>query len=172
MKRLAFLPLVALVFLTACGDEATQPLEPDATAALSPGGSGGAHDRATGDVTWTSAPGVEGLRTEFDAHSGAPGDRPDRGTVTSYHPDGGTRIVDVECAYVSGNEAWFGGDIIYADGEYAGQTDDDILYWVQDNDIPGTAGPDMIGSWRDLDCDDLGDWQGGGTVTAGNLNVF
>jgi hypothetical protein len=46
------------------------------------------HQKITGDVNWTSARGVENLRTVFSVHLDAPGKNPIRGTVTHYNPDG------------------------------------------------------------------------------------
>lgn len=128
---------------------------------------GGAADKATGDVTWTSQPGVEGYRTVFDAHEDRDG-RPAKGEVTFYHPDGGKRIVDIECAEIDGNEGSFAGPVTYADGAFAGSEGVYYVHWVQDNATPGEEG-DGIGSMPG-DCSDLG-WVGGGTVTDGNLQV-
>ena len=81
----------------------------------------GPHNKATGDVYWTSAGGLEGLRTVFDAHQGAPGKLSERGTVTMYHPDGGMRVTEVTKVIVQGDEAWFCGEVVEADGAFEGQ---------------------------------------------------
>lgn len=133
----------------------------------------GPHLKATGDVTWTSAPGVAGYRTVFNAHQDAPGKKAERGNVTLYHPDGGMRTTDVECVLIEGNEAWFGGTVTAADGAFAGQVGDKVLWWVEDNGQPGADPADKIGATRGFanPCAKLGDWTGGGTVTDGNLVV-
>jgi len=133
----------------------------------------GSHAKATGDVTWASGPGVEGYRTVFDAHVGAPGKHSERGSVVLYHPDGGMRAMDVSCAMIEGNEAWFAGEVYAADGAFDGQIGKKVIFWVQDNGQPGSDPADKIGATKQFanPCAKLGDWTGGGTVTDGNLKV-
>ena len=132
----------------------------------------GPHNKATGDVIWTSAPGLAGYRTVFNAHDNAPGEQSDRGIVILYHPDGGMRVTAVECVEVIGNEAWFAGEVIEADGAFDGQVGVKTIYWAKDVGTPGASG-DMIGATKGFadPCSQLGTWRGGGTVTAGNLKV-
>ncbi len=128
------------------------------------------HQKITGDVNWTSARGVENLRTVFSVHLDAPGKNPIRGTVTHYNPDGSMRIVEVDNVMVSGNEAWIVGEITYADGVFSGQEGMRSIHWMKDIATPGSEG-DLIGAWKGNHDDKIGSWTGGGIVTSGNLMV-
>ncbi len=128
------------------------------------------HKKITGDVNWTSANGLENLRSVFSVHVNAPGKESIRGTVTLYHPDGGMRVLDVDNAMVSGSEAWIVGEIVYADGEFSGQEGERAIHWVNDISTPGMNG-DLIGAWKGNHDNKIGTWNGGGTVTSGNLMV-
>jgi hypothetical protein len=151
---------------------------------------GGPHNKATGTVVWTArthlppAEQIPGIISSFDVHDAAPGMYSDRGTHSIYRPpdtnygfSGGSLSLDVACVYVDGYEAWFAGTVTVADGGYSGLVGDVFLYWVEDFDTPGSAGPDLIGGrgYGTIEeaCNvvNAGGWTGTGIVTDGNLKV-
>jgi hypothetical protein len=121
-----------------------------------------------GAVTWTSYPGVEGLRTEFAVNAAT-----ETGSVWFQGLDGGFTMA-VECAAVLGDEAWAGGTVTHADGAYADRLGHSTLFYAQDD-----GATDVIGSWKERSCDhgfpgsgpDEDIWRGRGTVTDGDLEV-
>jgi hypothetical protein len=115
----------------------------------------GPHDKATGDITWVSALGAT-IHTTFDAHDGAPGSQPDRGSVTQTSAAGVT-TVDLDCVIVDGDEAFFSG---------TNQSGAPVIFYA---DAYGT-----FGSWTNpgtatQTCNDR--WVGRGTVIDGNLKI-
>lgn len=135
------------------------------TAALA----GGPHDKATGTVTWSTPLQGWTAQSSFDAHDGAPGDQPDRGTVTtSIEAVASTVTVELDCVDVSGDQARMTGTAVDAQGSQWA-VGDTIHFWVADGGKDG----DRFNMWNNAS---LGacSWDGspGGPVTAGNLTVF
>lgn len=135
-----------------------------ATAAVA----GGPHDKATGTVTWTTPNQGWTAHSDFNAHDGAPGAQPDRGTVTtSIEAVGSTVTVELDCVAVSGTEAKMTGTAVAADGPQW-SVGDTVHFWVADD---GKA--DRFNMWKNAPYAPC-TWDGsaGGPVTAGNLTVF
>jgi len=114
---------------------------------------GGPHNKATGSVTWTARTSwppeqwIPGIVSVFDVHADAPGstgEYGDRGTFSLYRPadtnygfPGGSLTVDVQCANVTEDEAWFAGPVTEADGGYSDRVGNIYMYWVSDGGTPG-----------------------------------
>lgn len=146
----------------------------------------GPANKATGEVTWTARTNqpvdkqIPGIVSDFNAHDLGPGMN-DKGTMTITIPPNnvvgnGTRVVDISCVKVVDGQAWFAGEIVEADGDFAGTVGDIQLTWVLDGSTSG-AEADKIGgnSYNTLAqaCAvvEAGGWTGTGDVTAGNLQV-
>lgn len=134
-----------------------------------PGEGGASHSKATGEVSWMA--GIE-RSAEFDAHEEAPGNPGDRGTFR--HSDAnGTFTVDVTCVSISGEEARFGGPIVEASGQYAGQAA--RVTYVKDGGTPGSEGDKLGGLFKESEataCEAVEDgFTRGFPITSGNLQV-
>lgn len=147
----------------------------------------GPANKATGSVTWTAradrpaAQQIPGIVTEFNAHDLGPG-AVDKGMSTIFIPENnvtgtGTRVIDVACVRVDEGQAWFAGEIVEADGDFADQVGDIHFTWVADGSTPG-AEADAIGGTPKYTtlaaacaAVDAGAWDGSGDVTDGNLVV-
>jgi hypothetical protein len=142
-----------------------------------PAAAGGPHDRATGTVTWTAnSGGTAGVMTTFDAHDGAPGAKPDRGSVITTVGDS-TVWIDLTCVRVSGDQAWMGGVAVAETGDRY-SVGEAFVVWVKDDGTPSAndetyeIGQTRLGSVS-MACDQVAaGWTGKGYVTSGNLQVF
>ena len=127
-----------------------------AMSALAPAmAKGGPHDRATGDITWESARGAT-IETTFNAHDGAPGSQPNRGSVTQTS-GAGTTTVDLDCVIVDSDKAFFSGE---------NQSGAPVIFYA---DADGTFGSWTNPNTPNQDCTDR--WVGRGTVVDGNLKI-
>jgi hypothetical protein len=108
--------------------------------AAAPAFAGGPHNKATGTVTWAASSGtLTGIVSEFDAHDGAAGANPDRGTVHTAIPDGNSVTIELACVNVDGDQTWAGGTATAVTGERwnVGQA---FIFWVKDDGTPSANG--------------------------------